>query len=215
MRLRVFVGRIRFNQFPSFVVDIVVALCRTINAISPMQTCVEPLRAVRCGHLIGQHEPHLVVIRAGVVLGGEITTLPTPIAPCTSQTVEHLLCTGFARHFCAFCRNRAPQELWHVLFTDFGHRARHASLAEVFLRNHVRGNLAPFRRNFTIVEFEHNGSIGIANFRRRRAEIDIRISVLSCFSENAFDLHRTWPLTHDRLRGLPIYFKALHHAPIP
>src|SRR6202161_3024123 len=56
MRLRMLVGRFRFRQLAGEGIDIIVALAGAIDAVSPMQPGVEPLRRVRRDHLLGEHE---------------------------------------------------------------------------------------------------------------------------------------------------------------
>ena len=45
-----------------FVVDIILPLRRAVDAVGPVQTGVEPLRAVCRGALAGQHVAHFIVI---------------------------------------------------------------------------------------------------------------------------------------------------------
>ena len=77
-------------------VDVVVALAGAVDAVGPVQAGVEPLRAVRRGHLHGQHVAVLVVEGAGVVLAGEVAALPAPVGPGAGQAVEHLAGVGLA-----------------------------------------------------------------------------------------------------------------------
>ena len=48
MRLRVLIGRFRFGEDTGLIVNIVVALRRSVDAIGPVKARVEPLRRVRC-----------------------------------------------------------------------------------------------------------------------------------------------------------------------
>ena len=164
MRLRVLIGAFGFGQLAGFEIDVIVALAGTVDAISPMQAGVEPLRAVRGGHLIGQHEPHFVVIGARVFLGGEITPLPAPIGPSPGKTVKNLLGADLAAGFNAvLCGHRAPQEFGNTLFLHLLQTRGHARLAEIFLSDDVASHLAPAVGHFDIVEAEHRGAIGIAD----------------------------------------------------
>src|SRR5205823_8121709 len=51
MRLRVLIGAVGGAQLAALVVDVVMALRRTVDAIGPMKAGVEPLRRVRRAHL--------------------------------------------------------------------------------------------------------------------------------------------------------------------
>ena len=85
------VGAIRFGQFASFVIDVMMSLAWPINAICPMHAGVKPLRRVRRCNLHRQHVTHLVKIGQRVFFVGEIATLPAPICPGTSKPVVDLL----------------------------------------------------------------------------------------------------------------------------
>ncbi len=197
MGLRVLIGGTRTGQLPGFVIDIIVPLPRTVDAVSPMQTGVEPLRAVRRAHLRRQGKAHVIVIGAGVVLRGEITTLPAPIGPSPRQTVEHLFCRGLAakarvlRQFRQrlFVGNGAPQKRRNALFTDFFQRGRDTGLAEIFLSDDIGCHLRPPRRDFTIIKFKHHGAVRIANLGGGGGEFQLRICVLAYFGEFTFDFH--------------------------
>ena len=52
-----------------------------IDSIGPVHTGIKPLWRIWRGHLIGEHEPHLVKVGPGVFFAGEITTFPSPISP--------------------------------------------------------------------------------------------------------------------------------------
>ena len=201
VRLRVLVGRGGFGQNAGFVVDIVVALRGAVDAIGPVQAGVEPLRAVRCGALGGEHIAHLVEISAGVFLGREIAALPAPVGPSAGEAIKDLFGRGLAAEGRAFGRNAAPQERRDTLFLDLLHLGRDARLAEVFLGDDIARNLAPLGRDLAVVELEDDLAIGIANLRGGQAELDLAIGVVAGFREISFDFHRTLPL-HDRRCGL-------------
>ena len=90
MRLRMFIGRLGLGQFAGLPVDIEMALAGTVDAIGPMQTGVEPLRAVWSHTLGREHIGKLVAEGEGIFLRGEIATLPAPIGPGAGETVENL-----------------------------------------------------------------------------------------------------------------------------
>ena len=197
MRLRMFIGRGRFRQLAGLVIDIVMALRRAVDAIGPVQAGVEPLRAVGRGHLRGQHVAQLVVIGAGVVFIGEIAALPAPIGPGPGHPVEHLLGRGFADKALIFGQSfqhigighGAPQEFGHALFLDALERRRNARLAEVFLRDHVRGDLAEALGHFHGLVTEHHLAIGIADFRGGGGEAHRPVGAALDRGELALDLH--------------------------
>ena len=93
--LGVFVGRLRCLHLAGLVIDIEMALARPVDAISPVEAGIEPLRRIRRGHLHGQHVTQLVEEGARVFLGGEIAALPAPIAPRAGQPVEQLARIAF------------------------------------------------------------------------------------------------------------------------
>ena len=74
-------------------------------------------------------------------------------------------------------------------FADLFQPRRHASFAEIFLRDHIACNLAPGAGDFNFVQFENNRTIRIADFRRRQREIKVRIGVLAILGEFTVDLH--------------------------
>src|SRR6266849_6552277 len=90
MRLRPLIGRGRGMGDAVAVVDEPMTLARTINAISPMQPGVEPLRRIGRADLRRQHEAEFVIEGAGVLLAVEIATLPTPVGPGAGHAVELL-----------------------------------------------------------------------------------------------------------------------------
>ena len=59
-----------------------------LYAVSPMQTGVEPLGAVRCGSLTRNHITHLIEVRAGISLAGEVSVLPAPVGPGPCEPTE-------------------------------------------------------------------------------------------------------------------------------
>ena len=126
-----------------------VTLCRTINAIGPMQAGVKPLGRVRRAHLAGQHGAMFVVKGAGISFGVEILAFPAPIGPGTGEAVEHLLGRTFSGDpvfvgnacECLFVHDGAPQPRWHSFFFYFLEGLWNSGLAEIFLRQNIRGHL--------------------------------------------------------------------------
>ena len=78
---------------------------------------------------------------------------------------------------------------------DLFEAARHARLAEVFLRENVGRNLAPVLRHEETIEAKYNGAVGVLYLTRCAAEFDRLIGRLPCFSEAPRDLHRK-PLSY-------------------
>ena len=189
MGLRMLVGGFRLHQLAGLVVDIVVPLARPVDAVSPVQPGVEPLRGVRRGALGRQHVPHLVIIRAGIVFGGEVAAFPAPVGPGARKTIENLLGGRLTDGFGAGVRFRTPQEFRNPVFRNATQLRRHAGLAEVFLCNDVAGHLGPGLRHFHLIEPKDDLTVGIADFGYCRHEIDPGVGVLPCRGEFAFDLH--------------------------
>ena len=180
------------------------ALGRAVDAIRPVQPGVEPLGRVRGAHLGRQRIAHFVKIGLRVGFGGEIAALPAPIRPGAGQTVEHLRRVGFAHEAAVlgqalqlgFVGDRAPQEFGHALFLDLFQGRGDARLAEILLRQHVGGNLAPGRGHGHVRQLEHHGAVRIADLRRGFAELNGRIGRGAFFGEPAFDLHVAVPETN-------------------
>ena len=89
MRLRMLEGILGANHFAGIGVDVIMPLTGAFDAVSPMETAVEPLRAVRRGLLRRQHVAELVEESAGIALPGEIAAPPAPIGPGPGESVEY------------------------------------------------------------------------------------------------------------------------------
>src|SRR3712207_9547300 len=59
VRLGMLVGRLGLHKLSGAVIDVVVALARTIDAVGPVQAGVEPLRRVRRAHLADRKSTRL------------------------------------------------------------------------------------------------------------------------------------------------------------
>ena len=191
--LRMLVRRCRPRQLAGFVIDIVMPLRGTIDAVGPMQTSVEPLRAVGCAALAGQDVAHLVIIGLGVFFGGEIATFPTPIGPSAGQTVEHLLRRRLAAHGRVIGRHRTPEEFWHALFLDLLGLGRDACLAEIFLGDHIRGDLAPAGGHFDVIEAKDHRPVRIADFGGCAHKVQFCVGILTGSREFSLDFHKCCP----------------------
>ena len=198
MGLRVFIGRVGLCQLARLEIDVEMPLRRAVDPIGPVQAGIEPLRAVRRGHLAREHVAHLVIIGAGVGFGGEIATLPAPIGPGACQTVKDLLGRGFAgeafglRKIGKGCLigHGPPQEFRHALFLHALQARGHAGLAEILLRDDIRGDLAPAFGDFHRIVAEDDLAIGIADFRSRRRKGHGPIGAGRLSGKLALDLHR-------------------------
>ena len=91
---------------------------------------------------------------------------------------------------CRGIGNRPPQEFGHALFADLLQPRGDTCLAEVLLRQHVRGHLAPAIGHFHGIVAEHNRAVRVANLGRRPGKRHIGIGVLARFGESPVDLHR-------------------------
>ena len=75
-----------------------VSLGWPLYTVSPMQAGVEPLGAVRCGSLTRNHITHLIEVRAGISLAGEVSVLPAPVGPGPCEPPEELSSVGLPTH---------------------------------------------------------------------------------------------------------------------
>ena len=197
VRLRMLVGGRRLHQFAGLVVDIEVALTRPVDAIGPMQPGVEPLRRVRRHHLHRQHVAQFVEERLRVGFAGEIIRFEAPIGPGAGEAVEYLLARGLADEALLlgqvikgrFVGDAAPQPGRDGLFLDLLEPRRHAGLAEIFLRQHVGGDLRPRRRHLDIVGMEDDRAVRVADLARGEAETDIRVGRSSLYGVAPLNPH--------------------------
>ena len=202
VRLGMLVGRLGLDELAGLEVDVIVALARPVDAIGPVEAGIEPLRGVGRGDLARQHEAHLVVIGAGVLVAVEHAGLPAPIGPGAGEPIEHLLRRGFRagplglgqRLERLLVGDRSPQEGRDVHFLDPLQPRGHARLAEIFLREHVGGHLAPGGRNLDPVEREDDRPVGIANLAPCHGEGDPVVGRSARLGEVPLDSHRSRPL---------------------
>ncbi len=191
------VGGLRFGQLAGLEIDIVMPLAGAVDAVGPMQAGIEPLRRIRRRHLMREHIAHFVVIDARILFRVEIAAFPSPIRPGAGKPVEDLLCACLA-DIALFSRTglqgvfvglRAPQPIGHVALFDFSQGGGNAGFPEVFLREHVAGDLAPARRHFDVFGLEHKRSIRIPDFAVRPAELHIRVRRCLVFREETRKAH--------------------------
>src|SRR5262249_41221700 len=103
---------------------------------------------------------------------------------------------------------RAPQPRGYGLLLDLLEPRRDAGLAEIFLRQHVGGDLRPEARHLDLVGMEHDRAVGIANLARGQPELDARVGRLSLPGVAPLDPHPS-PLHrwHGSPRGLAPSYK--------
>ena len=149
MGLWMFVGRGRACHLAGLIIDIEVALRWAVDAVSPVQPGVEPLRRVRCGLLQRQHPAHFVKVGFGVGLFGKIAALPAPVSPSSSKPIKNLFRGGLAagafvfRQFGESLRIGfgTPEPLRHTRFAYAFQLCRDARFTKILLSKHVTRNL--------------------------------------------------------------------------
>src|ERR1700677_4935331 len=167
------------------------ALAGAIDAIGPVQAGVEPLRAVGRALLRRQHMTKLVIESAGVGLAVEIAALPSPISPGAGQAVEHLLGGMLTGGFAAASGISllAPEKIRHAFFGRGPQSLGHAGLAEIFLRQHIGGHLAPAFGHFDAVLDEYHRAVRITDLASGETERDPFIGRMTLDREMAANAH--------------------------
>ena len=152
VRLGMLVGGLRHAAFARPMIDVMVALGRTVDAVGPVQARVEPLRRVGGAHLAGQHVAHLVEQGPGVGVGVEVPALPAPVGPTCRPGGRRRSWRWFRRSPASssgqrgerrFVGDLAPTERRDVVLLDRFQTRRDAGLAEVLLGDDVAGDLRP------------------------------------------------------------------------
>ena len=202
MRLRVLVGRRRLGELAGDVVDVEMALAGAVDAVGPVQPGIEPLRRVRRAHLQGEHGAQLVVEGARILLGREIAALPAPIGPAAGEAVEDLLGRGLGHAALALGQgregglvgDRAPQPGRDAVLLDLFEARRDPGLAEILLRQHVGGDLAPRFRHLDPGLPEDDRAVRILDLADGETERDGGIGRLPLLSVAPLDPHQWSPL---------------------
>ena len=88
-----------------------------------------------------------------------------------------------------FVGDAAPQPGRDRLLLDLLQAGGHAGFAEIFLRQHVGGDLRPLLRNFDVLGVEHDRTVRIADLARGQTEHDVRVGRLSLFGVAPLDPH--------------------------
>src|SRR5207249_8074690 len=129
MNLRTLEGIRRLDHFPGLWVHVVMPLGRTRKSIGVVQSCIEPLRGIRCRHLPGQHVAQLVIKGRRVFLLVEITVTLSPVSPAAGHPVEDLarIMLASQHRLSIWTSDRLP--VWSKLGDT--------CLAEIFLRQNV------------------------------------------------------------------------------
>src|SRR5438270_1288872 len=201
MRLRVLVGAVGSAQLAGLVVDEIVALRRAVDAVGPMKAGVEPLRRVWRADLPGEHQADLVVKRRGVVLCVEIAALPAPIGPGPGHAVEDLAGASFTAVTGALGQRRdsrliggaPPQPGRKALLRNRRQTRGHTGLAEVFLREDVGSDLAPFGRHLESLGLEDDRPVGVPDLAGGGAERHGLIRIPTGRGKMARDVHSSPP----------------------
>ena len=146
---------------------------------------------------VAEHVAHLVVVGAGVGLGGEVAALPAPVGPGAGEAVEDLAGGGLAGEALGLGQlgelrlvgDRAPEEGGDALLADALQGDGDAGLAEVLLRQHVGGDLAPVGGDLEVVEGEDDRAVGVADLGGGGAELKRPVGPGLLGGEAAVDLH--------------------------
>ena len=181
MRLRMLIGGVRRLELAALEIDIEMALAGAVDAIGPVQAGVEPLRRIRRHHLHRQHVAVLVEEGLRVGFAREIAALPAPIGPGAGEPVEDLLAGFLADDALGFGqfgergrhRERCATAMTGQVLLDLFQARGHAGFAEIFLRQHVGGDLRPLFRHFDILGMEHDRAVRISDLARRQPERNV------------------------------------------
>src|SRR5262249_5182991 len=85
-----FISGSRTCHFSRRRLDEPMSLRGAVDAVSPVQSSVEPLWTVRRGQLIGQHVTDFVEERASIDLRREVAAFPAPISPAAGKPAKDL-----------------------------------------------------------------------------------------------------------------------------
>ncbi len=72
------------------------SLSRPGDSVGPVESGVEPLRAIRSRALAGDEVIHLVVVSPSICLASEVTVFPTPVSPGASEATEQFASIGLS-----------------------------------------------------------------------------------------------------------------------
>ena len=159
------------GELAALLVDEPETLRRAGDAVGVEQAGVEPLRAVRGGHLVGQHVLQLVLEGLGVVVGGEVVVLLAPMAPRIGEAVEHVF-GGALR-----AENGVAVKIGDrvAVFVHLGD----AGLSEILGDHDVGGDLGPGGGDFGILHLEHDGSVGVGDLGIASHPFDVAVRIVA------------------------------------
>ena len=148
MGLRIRIGVGDFLAELRVGIDAKMAALRPLNAVGPVETGVEPLRRVGCGHLMRQQIDHFVIENARL-LGVKRVGLDAPVCPASGDSVENLARVGLASKTRVLVHGGEDRRVRYRFLQPFGdvrfghaHRGRrHVCLAEILLGQNVGGHL--------------------------------------------------------------------------
>ena len=144
---------VAFFQLSRFRINVIVPLRDAFYAVSEKQAGIEPLRAVRRGHLMNQHVAELILESLGVLRGGEVTVFFTPPAPAAGEPLDHLF-HGFFRTGDDLASS-IPEDIARFI------GLRNTGLPEIFRYNYIGRHLAPVGWHFGIPHLENDRPVGI------------------------------------------------------
>ena len=87
----------------------------------------------------------------------------------------------------------APEKFRHAFFGHGLEALGHAGLAEIFLRQHIAGDLAPAFGHFDAVLGEDDGAVGIADLAAGVAERDAFVGGMTLDREMTANAHGNTP----------------------
>ena len=190
MRCGPLVGGGTAREFATDRLDEIMPLRRAGNPVGPVQPRVEPLRAVRCRHLVREHEAGFVEERPRVGFGREILALPTPIRPATRQPAKDLAAIALADNRLVRTRGHAAlQPLRHAFLGDFHVVCGHATAAEILLRQDIDRDLRPTLRYVNVVHLENHGTVRVHDLRGTRHEREGGERVRPLLGKSTRNLH--------------------------
>jgi hypothetical protein len=148
------VGVLGPRQLPRLRINVVMSLSVTGDAIGPVQSGVEPLRGVRCCHLIEQHVGDLIVERLSIFRCVKVAVLLSPPTPASGKTVDHLADGALGSH-----------QLLAVLIRErlaFSVDLRYTRLSKVLLRKDVGCDLRPLLRHLYVVHLKNDRAVRVS-----------------------------------------------------
>ena len=211
VRLRPLVGGVGGMGDAVAMIDVPMALARTVDAVGPVQAGVEPLRRVGRADLRRQHEAMLVVEGAGVGLAVEVAALPAPVGPGAGHAMEDLAGAASRRRSAASsAARRAPPRRAPSATAIRARRARRPC-SGARARRRGGNTFAPARRSRPATTpagtsmprmLEDDRAVGIADFGIASTERHSFEWRSSCLRKPTLQAHRRSPVPSSR-RSIP------------